>query len=149
MAIKQIPSCPTARYAPINGNMPVPVFTKPDSVELEQVWRVGTGVMLIDLAIISRLQQPWFKVSWGDENDQYGEDWWFCSKVEEAGIPIWVDHDLSWQVGHLGPFEYQHFHIPKELVVTTEQMAAQENEDALQTARASYDQSLMEKIRGA
>ena len=64
--------------------------------------------MLIDLSIMSRVAKPWFKVEWGDESNQYGEDWWFCQQFEKAGIPIFVDHELSWQVGHIGQMEYFH-----------------------------------------
>lgn len=149
VAVKQIPSCPTARYKPKNGNPPVPVFTKPDSKGLEEVWRIGTGVMLIDLSIVPRLKEPWFKVSWGDEEAQYGEDWWFCERVEEAGIPIYIDHDLSWEVGHLGLMEYQHFHIPKELIITTEQMAREETADPWGAAREAHDKAMMERANGA
>ena len=125
VAVKQIPAFPTARKRPHNGGPPAPIFTTLESKGLEEVWRVGTGIMLIDLSIVQELPQPWFKVSWGDDDDQYGEDWWFCSLVEKAGIPIYIDHDLSWEVGHIGPMEYQHFHVPKELVAESNKLWAE------------------------
>jgi hypothetical protein len=41
-----------------------------------------------------------------------GEDWYFVKKLSEAGADIWIDHDLSRQIGHVGDFVYGHPHIP-------------------------------------
>ena len=35
-----------------------------------------------------------------------GEDWAFCEACEKAGIPIFIDHDVSKLVGHVGNYEY-------------------------------------------
>ena len=73
--------------------------------------------MLLDLAILKDVKKPWFQVSWGDQadSDQYGEDWWFCQQVQEAGYSIYIDHDVSWEVGHIGDFRYNHWHVSDEL----------------------------------
>ena len=117
IATKQIPSIPTARKL-VNGT-PMPVFTTPESKGIERVWRIGTGIMLVDLSIIDALDEPWFKVSSSDEGEHYGEDWWFCQQVEKAGFHIYIDHDLSWQVGHIGNLVYGHEHIPQEVIDET------------------------------
>lgn len=68
--------------------------------------------MLIDLSIfkdITPWPQPLFSQRWIEEIQDYsGEDWGFCEWLEEHGIPIFIDHELSNQVGHIGEFEYNH-----------------------------------------
>ena len=115
VAVKEWPSMPTARVR--RGTVVEPVYTLEDSEGLEEVWRVGTGIMLVDLKILKDVKKPWFQVSWGDkpEDDQYGEDWWFCKQVQEAGYSIYIDHDVSWEVGHIGDFQYNHWHVSQEL----------------------------------
>jgi len=70
---------------------------------LEKVWRVGTGVMMIKSTVFHDIKKPWFPVKWIESEQRWqGEDWGFCEKLEQAGIPIWVDHDTSALVGHWG-----------------------------------------------
>lgn len=112
IALKTMPSFPTARQ---RGPMPqgVPVVTSTATVGLERVWRVGTGIMLIDMAVVVAIPKPWFEVRWSDKHSQYvGEDWYFLKKIEDAGFEIYVDHDLSKMVGHVGDFAYRHEHVP-------------------------------------
>jgi hypothetical protein len=35
-----------------------------------------------------------------------GEDWNFCQACEKAGINLYIDHDVSKLVGHVGLYEY-------------------------------------------
>ena len=117
IAVKQIPSAPTARQAG-NGNAGVNVYTTEDSPILEKVWRLGTGVMLIDLSIFKNPvlhKGPWFEQVWKPDVGSFtGEDWGFCRNLQKAGVGIWVDHDLSKEIGHLGNLNYGHDLIPVE-----------------------------------
>jgi hypothetical protein len=126
VATKQIPSFPTARKL-VDGK-PVPVFTKEDSSGLEQVWRVGTGIMLIDLSVLDKVEQPWFLSSSDPAVHRHGEDWWFVGQLEKAGVPVYIDHGVSRQVGHLGLMEYHHGHVPQELI---EEMEAGDRREEL------------------
>lgn len=107
-ATKMLPSSPTAR---LRGDKlaGVPLYTDEDSTGLVEVWRVGTGVMLIDLEIFANLPGPWFDIRWEEQlNDYVGEDWTFCEKLEKAKIPIYVDQDVSKEIGHIGALTYRH-----------------------------------------
>lgn len=74
---------------------------------LEKVWRVGTGVMLIKMSVFKQIDKPWFPIVWNEINQDYtGEDWSFCELCQEAGIDIYIDHDLSKQIGHIGAYAY-------------------------------------------
>lgn len=119
VATKQIPSIPTARKLIGNGE-PMPVFTTENSKGLEKVWRIGTGIMLVDLSIIPTLEEPWFQVSSSNDSDHYGEDWWFCQQIEKAGFDIFIDHELSWEVGHIGMLTYGHEHISQDVIAEVE-----------------------------
>lgn len=109
VATKSIPASPTARKKSADWFGGDKVYTDPSSKGLEEVWRIGFGMMLIDLSILPQLERPYFGLKWHEEiKDWTGEDWWFCERLEKAGIPIYIDHDLSRDVGHLGEFEYTH-----------------------------------------
>jgi hypothetical protein len=50
---------------------------------------------------------PWFDTVWMENNDLLGEDVFFFKKVKhELGISLYIDHDLSQLVRHIGTFEY-------------------------------------------
>lgn len=74
---------------------------------IEQVETVGFGVILIKAEVFKQIAWPWFIQPWHDEAQRHvGEDIAFCMRCREAGIPIHVDHDLSWAVRHIGLHEY-------------------------------------------
>lgn len=104
VATKMLPSTSTARLA---DN--VPLITTLDTKKLTQVWRVGTGIMLLDLNLFKRegMTAPWFDQRW-NEDHYVGEDWGFCEKLEAAGVKIYVDQELSQEIGHIGNLTYTH-----------------------------------------
>lgn len=70
---------------------------------VQKVWRVGTGIMMIKASVFEKIAKPWFMIGWNAEsNQELGEDYWFCQQLEAAGIPIWIDHEVSKKVGHVG-----------------------------------------------
>ncbi len=99
------------------------VYTNQGDDHLEEVWRIGTGVMLLDLNLFKREKlknrKHFFPVEWKDEIDDYaGEDWGFCELLQEAGVKIHIDHGVSWDIGHIGPHEFTHEYalLNKELL---------------------------------
>lgn len=119
IATKSLPASSTARNQPVD-DWPggVPVYTLPTSKGVEKVWRLGCGVMCIHLPILQKIPKPWFQIEYrlretskGPLEDYVGEDWYFCEKLEAAGIPIYVDHDLSKEIGHVGSFTFGHEHV--------------------------------------
>lgn len=85
----------------------VMVPTKKDSVGLEEVDRVGTGVILIERQVFNFIQKPWFGLGWNPKSGQeLGEDYMFCQQCNKASIPIYIDHDLSRAVFHMGIYPY-------------------------------------------
>lgn len=69
---------------------------------IEQVTAVGFGVTLIRREVFEKIPKPWFDVIWTDHGNVIGEDVAFCVKAMEQNIPVFVDHDLSMHIGHIG-----------------------------------------------
>lgn len=90
----------------------IPMMTRDESEGLEEAVSVGAGVMLIKTALLWTLDLPIFDIVWDDYHRNFiGEDVYFCKKAREAGYTIWVDHDLSKKVMHVGMFDYMHAHV--------------------------------------
>lgn len=109
---KQIPANPTARSSSMIRPQGDLVYSDPHKHGLEEVWRVGTGVMLINMKVFDKVGNGVWDMKYLPEADDYqGEDWTFCEAVHQAGIPIFVDHDLSRQIGHVGTLNYTHDYV--------------------------------------
>lgn len=105
---------PTARYLDPESDRGIPVYSNQGDTGLRKVWRVGCGVMLIELAAIQHLPRPWFNITWKESRGEHqGEDWYFCELCEKHGIPIYIDRRLSWEIGHVGKLTYTHSMIQK------------------------------------
>lgn len=64
---------------------------------VEQVDTMGLGVVLMTADVFKLIDRPWFV--WDDAE---GEDGFFFRKLREKGVRPFVDHQLSWEVGHVG-----------------------------------------------
>ena len=117
VATKKFPCSPTARLYSPSEPKGVPLFTRRGDRGLEPVWRIGCGIMLIAGYVLKELPKPWFPVRWRTEVEDFqGEDWGFCEALEARDIPIYVDQELSWQIGHVGTQRYDHgLIIPPEV----------------------------------
>jgi hypothetical protein len=112
IALKVLPSFPTARARGATA-FGVPITSEAPKTGLEKVWRVGAGIMLVDLSILKNVPKPWFEIHYSAKNEQFvGEDWFFVGRLEAAGIDVYIDHELSRQVGHVGQYIYSHANIP-------------------------------------
>lgn len=79
-------------------------WTRQEDSGLEEVHGIGLGCCLIESWVFKELKPPFFNIEWNDELKVYkGEDIYFCEKVRtELGIPLFIDHDLSKQIRHVG-----------------------------------------------
>lgn len=108
---KEIPSVPLAEKMDSEGKW-IRVHSHDGSSGIEEVAQVGMGAMLIKTDVFRIVPEPWFPMNWdgvelGSEGKGYiGEDIHFCRKVVEAGIPIFIDHDISKLTCHVGNFNY-------------------------------------------
>jgi cellulose synthase/poly-beta-1,6-N-acetylglucosamine synthase-like glycosyltransferase len=78
---------------------------------LEEIDAVGMGAMLIKTEIFKKLPLPWFSISYLPSGNMYiGEDIYFCKLAQANGMKVYVDHDLSKDVRHIGVMEFTHDH---------------------------------------
>lgn len=85
-----------------------PVWTKPDSTGLESVSHLGFGCLLTDIRVYDMIELPYFQFDPVPPNFlmMTGEDVHCCKKWKAAGLNIWLDHDLSQNIAHIGDWEY-------------------------------------------
>lgn len=77
-------------------------------VGVEYVDSLGFGVTLIRVDVFEKVPEPWFAMPWDRVLRRHvGEDVYFSTMAREYGFKIAVDHDLSADVRHIGPFEYR------------------------------------------
>lgn len=109
------------------------LVTDENSTGLEEVEAIGFGMVLMQTSALANMpdpkQEPWFWFKWmADKNQQVGEDVWFCKLFRDSGQPIYVDHDLSKECGHIGQFTYKLDHVlltrPDEPVAALPEEAA-------------------------
>jgi hypothetical protein len=84
---------------------------------LEEVSNLGLGICLIKVTALAKMNQaakakgesvyPLFMIGQAGPDAWFSEDSYFFNKAREAGLSLYVDHDLSREVGHIGEFEYK------------------------------------------
>lgn len=69
---------------------------------IEKCTAVGFGLTVIKADVFKKVSRPWFNVIWSDHGAIIGEDIHFCIKCQDTGYDVYVDHDTSRQIGHIG-----------------------------------------------
>ena len=69
---------------------------------IEKCTAVGFGFTLVKAEVFKKVSRPWFNVIWSDHGAIIGEDIHFCIKCQDTGYDVYVDHDTSRQIGHIG-----------------------------------------------
>lgn len=83
------------------------IETNAQSTGLERVDAVGPAVMLMRTDVIAGLDRPWFVHGRNDFGEDIGEDVMFCRRLRAVGQDIYIDHDLSKEIGHIGQHTYR------------------------------------------
>lgn len=83
------------------------VETTERSTGLEAVGALGFGCLLMRVESVSRLHRPWFRHGLNEHLGDVGEDIMFCRALRDAGHTIYLDHDLSKELGHVGTYTYR------------------------------------------
>lgn len=95
---------PSGLFTAFRDEQRVP--TLPQSIGLEAVDYCGMGAMLMRIDVIGDLERPWFRHGTNEHGGDIGEDVGFCRALRAAGHEIYIDHDLSKGVRHIGQHEY-------------------------------------------
>jgi hypothetical protein len=96
---------PSGLFTAFNGDERVP--TTAESTGLEAVDYCGMGAMLMRTDVVADLPRPWFRHGLNDQGGDIGEDVGFCRALRAAGHTVFIDHDLSKTVGHIGQHTYR------------------------------------------
>lgn len=83
------------------------VATTENSTGLEAVDAIGFGCVLMRADVVADLARPWFRHGLNDQGGDIGEDIMFCRALRAAGHEIYIDHDLSKEIGHVGQHTYR------------------------------------------
>jgi len=83
------------------------VPTRPHSTGLEAVEYCGMGAMLLRTDVVADLPRPWFRHGLNEHGGDIGEDVGFCRALRQAGHTVYLDHDLSKEIGHIGQHTYR------------------------------------------
>jgi len=84
-------------------------WIKPNNTvpRLQNVDGVGMGCMLTKVDLFSKLEKPWFDVSWIPEYSCFiGEDFYFCRSAQKLGYRIIIDTVISRNIKHIGISEF-------------------------------------------
>lgn len=105
----------STRRAPLRGTSHTEtgrLQTTDASTGLQEVDGIGFGCLLMRVDVFKRVERPWFNVGWIKQDGKapivFGEDIYFCYKARKLGMKVWVDHDLSKEVGHIGERVFRH-----------------------------------------
>jgi len=103
------PVGPTAKNLTIDYEKKENHWTPVDSKNktgIEKVTAIGCGVMLVKRKVFEGTPKPWFFFHELPGGKILGEDVHFCVAAHDAGFEIWVDHDLSKTIGHIGQYTF-------------------------------------------
>jgi hypothetical protein len=99
--IKTEPACKAEFVAVGLDGKRVP--TKESSVGIEPIAYSGFGVSVFDVEVFKKTPQPWFLPDFDQASNSYTtEDNPFYRKTREAGHTVYLDHDASKLVSHIG-----------------------------------------------
>jgi hypothetical protein len=96
-------------FSAMSLSPPTRVITNADSTGLEPCAFAGFGFSLIAREVFEQIPHPWFPIIWSDKYGRYStEDKPFCEMVRKRGYEIYVDHDASKMVSHIGTYDFKY-----------------------------------------
>lgn len=101
---RTIPAMPNAKD--LNGKL---IPTNRDSHGLHEASSAGFGAVLMKTEVLKAIPKPWFDLVWMEKDgktEMMGEDVFFFRKARHHGHPLFIDHDASQKISHIGTFEY-------------------------------------------
>lgn len=124
---RKAPPQPVAMKRNIDTERAYHLMTTKDSTGLEPVEAIGFGCVLVAREVFEATKFPWFECWWDhDRHRSIGEDVHFSWLAQEAGYPVFVDHDVSKEILHAGQLEYSLAHTNDWDAMRLEQKAARE-----------------------
>jgi len=103
-------------------------FTLPDTTGLAPIDACGFGCSLIKTEVFKNIERPYFVVGWTPHGGGHhvGEDLYFYIKAKNAGYQLWMDHDLTKELAHIGRYEFDFTHALRAQAQREAQQQAEE-----------------------
>lgn len=103
------------------------LYTTEDKHGLEEIYACGFGCVLMRREIAEQMTKPRFMVGYAPSSGAHvGEDMYFFHKMhQEVGAPLYLDHDLTRDLSHIGRMEYTLNHA---LLMEAQRQATQDQE---------------------
>lgn len=93
------------------GKEGVKLYTGPDSTGMVEVEGMGFGCVLLKRSAFEAVPAPGFLSTYDPVNRIWrGEDIYFCQEAIKHGLKVYVDQDLSKEIGHAGRMVYTNEH---------------------------------------
>lgn len=83
---------------------------------IQEVQHVGLAFALINTSVLkTHMKPPLYLMDWIPPIQNYcGEDVYFCQKLAAAGVKLYIDHDVSQKILHVGTYKYGFKDLEKE-----------------------------------
>jgi GT2 family glycosyltransferase len=100
------PAIEPTQYA--DDETTIRVYTEKSSTGLQEIASGGFGCVAVHRSVFESMDAPWFHIPWNEKELKFdcGEDIYFCRKARKAGHKIYLDHDLSKEIAHIGQYEF-------------------------------------------
>lgn len=70
---------------------------------VEEASACGLGIFFMRLDDLRDIPLPHFEIMWlPDKGEHLGEDYYFIRKIREHGVRLFIDNDISQNIGHAG-----------------------------------------------
>jgi len=83
------------------------IITNAESSGIEEASLVPQGFTLVSRRVYEAVPRPWFLMGYSPVSQRYVyQDYFFCEQARKAGFQMYVDHDVSKRIYHVGPHNY-------------------------------------------
>lgn len=105
---KDIVGCAYAKREEMHSILAGPVLPvlPGGSTRLREVEWLPFGFVLTKRSVFETISRPWFAYETRADS-VIPEDKWFCRKARKAKLSIWLDQELSVELGHVGTKVYR------------------------------------------
>jgi hypothetical protein len=92
----------------VSAGLDLQIMTSQGRSGVEEIGRMALGLALVDMRVVKHVPAPRFEIRWDDSVQMCcSDDVYFSDKLRAHGVKIYVDHDLSQHVYHIGDFPFQ------------------------------------------
>lgn len=106
---RRSPVRPTAAHLPTEKFPKGQLIYQDGQTGIQEIQYMGMGVCLTEMTVFEALPEPWFMIGWNSQTgEDIGEDVHFFRSLPSIGCKVYVDHDLSAEVKHIGQHTYTH-----------------------------------------